>query len=145
MSTRKRRALLQSIANTIADYRQDDLDPPTPDHVDRWIGQFDTDVQEEMLAELDHVLKEAYIPKSTVEKFLSGLAKTHKLVGDDPRGFWKNVGFLDIQQGGSSQHEMLEMFDQVLQDEDGLTIADCSATSGEFIYIDDVVFSGLRV
>ena len=37
--------LLASIAATTADYREGDLAAPTPEHVERWINQFDAAVQ----------------------------------------------------------------------------------------------------
>ena len=103
----KRSRLLESIAKTIADYRAGEIDPPTVDHVEAWIGQFDKGAQEPMLAELDHVLERTYIPKTVVQEFLASLVKNKKLAGADPCSFWEDVGFLDIQGGGNSQREML--------------------------------------
>jgi hypothetical protein len=65
MGTRSR--LLESIAETIADYREEEIQAPTPAHVDMWIQQFDTAVQEPMLAELDHIFKRTYLSKVTVK------------------------------------------------------------------------------
>jgi hypothetical protein len=48
--------LLKSIAAMIADYRSGEILAPTPEHIDRWIGQFDAAVQVSMLAELAHTL-----------------------------------------------------------------------------------------
>ena len=49
--------LLASIAATTADYREGDLPPSTPEHVERWINQFDAGVQLPILREMDHVLQ----------------------------------------------------------------------------------------
>ena len=54
--------LLASIAATTVDYREGDLPAPTPEHVGRWINQFDAEVQLPILRELDHVLKQTYWP-----------------------------------------------------------------------------------
>lgn len=59
MLLKTRHKLLDSIADTIKDYRARDLPAPTPDHVDRWIRQFGADVQLPMLREMDHVLHRA--------------------------------------------------------------------------------------
>ena len=59
----RRQELLQSIATTILDYRQGEIAAPTPDHVDRWVWQFDAPYQEAILVELDHVLKQSYTRK----------------------------------------------------------------------------------
>ena len=53
----ERSDILSSIADTIADYRQDDLETPTSEHVDRWVTQFDVAMQLPILREMDHVLK----------------------------------------------------------------------------------------
>ncbi len=74
----------------------------TPEYVERWVNQFDAAVQLPILREMDHVLKQTYYSKETVQNFLSGLFNTTKLVGDDPSAFWKSVSFLDIQ-GGAAQ------------------------------------------
>src|SRR5208283_3115909 len=96
-----------------------------PGHVDTWVKQFDKEVQKPMLAELDHVLKHTYFSRKIVKDFLAGLVRTKKLAGDDPCEFWSHVEFLDIQQGGESQSDMLAMFDEVLQEECELGISAC--------------------
>lgn len=85
----KRSQLLESIAETIVDYREGEIEAPTPKHVDTWVKQFDRELQKLMLAELDHVFKRTYFSKKNVETFLGGLVKNKKLVGDDPCSFWR--------------------------------------------------------
>lgn len=143
MSTIKQYA--KSIAETAADYRRDELDPFDADHVITWSEQFAEDERLAVLAELDHVLKRTYFSTTRVTKFLSGLVKNAKLTGGDPAKFWKSAGVLDIQQGGSSQTEILGRFGPILQERIGVEINECEATSGNFIYLDDAIFSGNRV
>ena len=50
-----RNELLASIATTTVDYREGDLAAPTPEHVDRWVTQFDAAVQLPIQREMDHV------------------------------------------------------------------------------------------
>jgi hypothetical protein len=137
--------LLRSIANTIKDYRAGEIAEPTPEHVDRWVKQFDEGAQVPLLRELDHVLKTTYRPKASVSKFLSKLVKNKDLAGADPCAFWSRAHFLRIQQNGHSQEEMLELFDEILKKECGFSIHDCGKEGGDYIYIDDVIFSGNRV
>jgi len=141
----KRSSLLKSIASTIADYREGEVEALTPAHVDRWIQQFDTAVQEPMLAELDHVFKQMYLSKTKVMRVLAGLVKNSKFAGENPGAFWKNVAFLNIQGGGSSQREMLEIFNDVLLKECGLKVEDYGGEPETFLYLDDGIFSGNRV
>ena len=80
----ERDKLLESIVETTADYRQGALAPPNPEHVDRWVKQFDDSAQLPILQEMDHVLKKTYFSRKRVEKFLEYLFKIKELVGDDP-------------------------------------------------------------
>ncbi len=137
--------LLASIAATTADYREGDLAAPTPQHVDRWVSQFDPAVQVPILREMDHVLKQTYFSRKGTRKFLGGLFQTDKLVGDDPCAFWRNVSFLDIQGGGASQKEMLALFSKVLNKKCGFETADCGGAPQAFVYLDDAIFTGNRV
>lgn len=80
-----RQELLSSIAETIKDYREGEIPRPTPDHVERWICQFDADVQLPMLQELDHVLAQTYLNRKFVMDFLESLLWEKQLVGTLPK------------------------------------------------------------
>lgn len=136
-----REELLESIAEQIADYREGEVSQPTPDHVERWIEQFPDDVQDAMLAELHHVFDKTYFSRKSFDSFLRSLAKNKKFTDDDPAGFWGEAHLLDIQQGGSSQREMLALFREIIEQEYG---ADGEG-DGPYVYIDDAIFSGTRV
>ncbi len=137
--------LLVSITNTIKDYREGEIAPPTPEHVDRWIGQFDNTVQVPLLHELDYVLQNTYFSKSYVSRFFENLIDHEKLVGDTPRDFWQNATILDIQQRGHSQTEIRELFGQALKRKYGLNIDECGSKGGIFVYLDDALFTGNRI
>jgi len=145
MTERTRGALVASIATTIADYRRGEIPTPDADHVERWISQFDASVQEPMLAELDHVLGKTYVSRTDGEKFISGILTAEKLAGANPGDFWKKANFLNIQEGGNSQREMLAMFDVVLQRSCGVALDECGSDDGPYIYLDDIIFTGNRV
>ena len=141
----ERQKLLESIAQTTNDYRLGEIEAPSSEHVDKWISQFSVDVQLPLLRELDYVLKQTYLSKKRVIDFLEGLVTMNRLAGSDPCDFWMKASFLNIQQHGDSQRELLTVFDDVLKDKCGFTTAECGATGGDFIYLDDVMFSGNRV
>jgi len=138
-------ALLESIAGTIADYREGQIPRPTPAHVEKWISQFDTGVRLPILQEMDHVLKKTYFSNDRVLAFLCGLLNAKKVTGNSPRAFWENVHFLNIQQSGGSQVEMLRLLDGILREEFGLSIANSRTDSNVFVYLDDGIFSGNRI
>lgn len=137
--------LLASVASVIQTYRRGDLAEPTPEHVERWLGQFTPDQQLPFLREFEHVIKQTFITRRTVKRFLRNLVTNQGLVGNDPTTYWSSANFLNIQRNGQSQKEMLKLFSKCLEDECGLNLNDCGDAGGDFIYLDDVLFSGNRV
>lgn len=145
MSTIARTTNLASIATTIADYRSGEVAKPTSSHLEQWINQFDKAVQDEMLVEMDHVLTHSYIGRQKAESFLAGLVTHKKIAGDDPCGFWKSAHVLKGQTKGRSQSELIAIFDAQLKQACGYTTSACVSTKGPFVYIDDGIFTGMRV
>ena len=141
----ERSNIVDTIVDIIADYREGDMAAPTGRHVNRWVDQFDADAQLPILREMAHVLRKTYFSRSGTRKFLAGLFKAEKLVGDDPCTFWNGVKLLDIQRGGASQKEMLALFSTVLENECGLNAANCGQVPHAFLYLDDAIFTGNRV
>lgn len=137
--------LLESISKTIHTYREGELPVPTPDHVERWASQFTRVDEIPFLREFDHVIRQTFLTKEIVGKFLAGLVFNKFLAGDDPRAFWAGTNFLQIQSDGQSQREMVQRFAEILRDQCGLELAKCGGDTGVFIYLDDVLFSGRRV
>lgn len=140
-----RAAALASIASTISTYRQDDKHLVSPDHVDRWASQFTPANQLAFLHEVGYVLRQTFITQAAMEAFLKILLRSAKVAGANPAEFWAKANFLQIQRAGQSQKEMLRLFDGVLQQTLGLRIANCGAAGGDYIYLDDVLFTGGRV
>jgi hypothetical protein len=116
---------------------------PTP--LTAWVKQFADDAQVPLLREIDHVLKSTYRTKDSVYRFLSMLVESKDLAVPDPCAFWSKALFLRIQKRGHSQEEMLVLFDEALKKRCGINVASCGKTGGDYIYIDDVMFSGNRV
>lgn len=144
----ERTDLLGSIAQTISTYRQHERKPPispTPDHVERWINQFTQQNQLGLLREFDHALRGTFITKETMTGFLTSQLRNKALVGTDAAAYWKSANFLKIQIDGQSQKEMLELFDECLKASFGFSTATCGSPGGDYIYLDDVIFSGGRV
>lgn len=137
--------LLASIATTIRTYREGELAVPTAAHVDRWASQFTPQNKLDFLREFDHVLKQTFLTKEMVSKFLNGLVKNEKLVGEDAKTYWASANLLNIQQAGQSQKAMVELFAQALQEQCGLKLANLGTDNGDYIYLDDVLFTGGRV
>jgi hypothetical protein len=114
-------------------------------HVGRWVDQFDPLIHGPLLTELDAVLKNTYVTRADVLKFLTKLCSNPDLAGVSPAAFWKQVNFLRVQGGGNSQREMLVLFGECLNAAFGINIDDCGSVGGPYVYLDDVLFSGNRV
>lgn len=140
-----RNDLLASIADTIQDYRAGEIAKPSPDHVDRWIRQFDKDVQVPLLNEVDHVLKKTYFSKAGVTRFFANQIKHKDLAGASPCDFWQAAHLLDIQKQGHSQKEIRHLFGEALHEQCSLEMEECGSAGGAFVYLDDVLFSGGRI
>lgn len=137
--------LLNSISETIKTYRQGELPESTPQHVQRWANQFTIANQTPFLREINHVLKKTFITKKTIQNFIETLITNEELAGKDPKAYWSKANILNIQKHGHSQSEMVKVFKEALQNKIGLTIDDNVHIDGEFIYLDDVLFTGGRV
>jgi hypothetical protein len=84
--------------------------------------------------------------KDFVLRFLSELVTEQKLAGAAPCAYWSKANFLRLQQNdGHSQEEMLELFGECLREQCGLNLDSCGDAGGEYVYLDDAIFSGSRV
>jgi hypothetical protein len=137
--------LVQGLAAIVADYRLGEIEPIDADHVIGWVSQFHEDAQDPLLAEMIHVLQRSYFTKAAVTEFLTSIAVSQDLTGGNRRAFWENASVLNVQQLGNSQSELLGVFDEVLQQNVGVGIANTSPTSDINVYIDDVVYGGGHV
>ena len=138
--------LLQSISEIVADYRAGEVPPRTPAIIDDWVKQFPPAIQDPLLTALNDVLDKTYISRNIFRAFFAGLATTNKLAPSvDPKEYWRGVNFLRIQQGGSSQAEILELFDEVLRETYGFSIDQTGSSNGDFIYLDDCIGTGSRL
>ena len=140
-----REHFLASIAQTIQDYRAGEIHTPTPEHVDRWVRQFDPGVQYGILAEVDHVLGVSYLSRQWVIDFLGQEVANQALTGADPCTFWRAAHMLNIQRNGRSQAEMLLIFAEALHQRCGIDLNACGAPGGTYIYLDDGIYSGDRL
>lgn len=141
----KRDELLSSIADIIKDYRAGEIAKPTETHVDRWVRQFSEAAQLPLLTEMEHLLKITYFTKRTVSNFFANQIKHKKIAGEDYKSYWKSANLLNIQEHGHSQKEIIDLFDKSLREQCGFGVNNCGSKDGEFIYLDDVLFSGGRI
>ncbi|MFA0998221.1 MULTISPECIES: phosphoribosyltransferase-like protein [Pseudomonas syringae group] len=140
----ERQRLIAELLAIMFDYKQGRINEPDEAHVERWIAQFDEDAQLDVLRETVHILKETYFSKSEIEETFSGLIYDDDF-GDDATGFWSEASLLDIQQGGNSQRDLVNMFSRLVEEELGEEVEINSDNSNNYFYLDDAVFSGNRL
>lgn len=141
----ERSDLLVSITNEIRAYREGEIAQPTPEHVDRWVSQFTPTNQLAFLREFNHVIKQTFLNKDNVVGFLDRLVTNTALVGANPSAYWANANFLRIQKRGQSQRQMVSLMGERIAERLGLDIAQSGSPQGDFIYLDDVLFTGGRI
>ncbi|MGX9216934.1 phosphoribosyltransferase-like protein [Massilia varians] len=141
----RRNDLLASISNTIHSYRAGQIAAPTPQHVDRWVSQFNPADQLPILEALDPFMQRTYFTQQEVEDFLKLVVLTPKIGGANPSAFWRSANFLRIQQNGNSQNEMLDLLSQQLLLTYGFSVDECGSDVGPYIYLDDVMCTGNRI
>jgi hypothetical protein len=137
--------LLESVASILAEYRKGEIDPPDAAHVNRWILQFDAQVHDPILKEVQYVLERTYLTRRKVNEFLKELSSHAELTNGKPKKFWKETSVLKIQRNGSSQKEMLQVLGEIIKKEHQVDIDASSQDGSVAVYIDDAVFSGGHV
>ena len=142
---RERRAFLEEITRISADYRLGQVPPITPDHVNRWVSQFDPDDQLVILAEMARILGKHYVSQRKASRFIEKVLAQEEICGADPISGLRNTRFLEIQRHGSSQNELVALTDQVLKKNYGLRTFLCGSFPKAYIYIDDCLVTGYTI
>jgi hypothetical protein len=62
-----RTRLLASVASIISDYRQGEIAPITPAHVERWLNQFERPAQMTILIEMESLLWRHYFSRARIK------------------------------------------------------------------------------
>lgn len=136
--------LSNKLAGTLAGYRAADGYTVNPDHVGKWIYQFEEDVREPLLAEMCHVMGATYFSKDEVREFFKHQIRNEKFASGDPEQFWREANILDIQAKGQSQSEISAEFHRSLDEVLGLKAEECGQKNETYVYLDDAIFSGSR-
>lgn len=137
--------LLEDTVDIIKDYRNDDGIQITTETLKNWVLQFDVNDQTFILEELKPILDKRYISKSSAQ---GGLKKVIEKLTEDynfssPEEFLKSSSFLDLQELGKSQKDLLKLCDALIQQEYNLSLDDCGKTSiKNVIYLDDMLCTG---
>jgi len=141
-----RTMLLQSLANTISDYRKGEIAPITPAHVERWLNQFDFNDQHVILAEMDAIMKRLYFSRSRVKECIRAFLKEKIVRNNDPKQLLPYISFLNIQKRGSSQSIMVDLADEILREDYGYPLSAIGTHEVKiYIYLDDSIYTGSKI
>ena len=135
--------LMGQIAAKLIDYRNPPQGGMTINHVNRWISQFELNDRRFVLEETDRLMGVGYFSESDYRRVVSGIA-----TDEENESFFRTAAFLNIQNQGTSQLEFLHLLQQdCVEDFDVVTrMTQPSRVNSfrEFIYVDDVSFSGSK-
>lgn len=154
MNTIQRGELLQSIANTIGDYRQLGIPPQfripalTAEHIDKWVKQFNqfgAHYELVLLQEMKYILGKVYISQEKARNNINRILTSKKLFGSTPKTGLVGTQFLQIQRHGESQNDLMNLVNEILNTEYQLKITDCGVTPHQYLYLDDCLFTGNTV
>ena len=142
--------LIHDIYKLIKDYRLEFSDGSriSRSRIKNWIDQFDKELRIPILTELKNVFEKRYCSKKDVKEFLEAiiLKLTQDFKFPSPLEFLLNSDFLNLQPIGKSQRVMLSLFNELIQEKYGLSLADCGTISKKYsIYIDDILCTGLTL
>lgn len=137
--------LLTQISNKIQNYRLGELGYPLDErHVECWISQFGEDVQEIILQETNFLLSQCYFSESKIRQFLYDIFDSKELWnGDNMLDELEQTQFLDIQNKGSSQSNLLAQLNDIVEDCYPSELpTESTDHTNRYVYIDDCLFSG---
>jgi hypothetical protein len=134
-----------ALVSEIADYRQGELTIDRA-HARRWVDQFAENEREFVAWQTSEIMKHWYATQADMQRVPTMLASSTSFTGGKaPADFWRAANVLALQEGGSSQAEVLAVFDQVLMQTFGFRLANCGSPDGPCVYVDDCIFSGTQV
>ncbi len=138
----KRDDFIGKILQIAGGYRKGEIATFDSAHVAKWVNQFPVSEEHKdvILCEVGHMLENFYISRETAKTHLLKMLKRVKeenVGGCDIEA----VNFLRTQEPGKSQHEMLLIADELIQEARGVSTKDCGG-SKVFLYLDDALYSG---
>jgi hypothetical protein len=142
-----RNELLESIAKTVQDYRSGEIPAISANRVDRWISQFEVNEQNQILYELDFILKKSYFSRQKTISFLNSVLELSEIFGDNIFNGVLRTQFLNIQRKGTSQKDLLKLGGSIFSSKYNINHSLTSTTRNPcaYIYLDDCLFTGNTV
>ncbi|MBB6019066.1 hypothetical protein HNR77_000123 [Paenibacillus sp. JGP012] len=132
------------ITDEISDYREGEIAIIDEEHVERWLWQFTSTDRLIIAREMAHIVSNFYLTKSETKTIIKTILQEKELFGDLKNAPQKTK-FLNIQQNGRSQIELLDLVNEILVEDYNTSLDDLGSTPNRYIYFDDCLFSGKRL
>ena len=135
--------LKEQIAFKLADYRHPPEGGMNVEHISRWVNQFQPRDRRFILEETDRLMGIGYFPEHKYQRVITEIAED-----EGNTELFENAAFLDIQEQGCSQHELMQSLCAELTED--IHVVTRTSRGGlvrtfrDFVYIDDVSFSGYK-
>lgn len=143
--------MISQIQKILADYHCDSSPKfiMTEKHIESWINQFEESDREFILSEFLHILKQGvYISKDRSKRLLiENLNElSSKLKYNSFPDFLRESVFIHTQIEGKSQNVLLNLLDQELILQYGISVNDCGVTiQKNYILVDDILATGKTI
>lgn len=138
----------ESLAEIIKDYRKGELDfNLDSQHIKKWLSQFSEDAQETILLETIHIFKDWYFSYEEINKILNNAIEfiQNKYSFTDVNELIDNMSILEVQEKGDSQHTLISIINENIQQRYGLTFTKgIDFKTSHYLYIDDGLYTGSR-
>ena len=137
----EREQLVQQLVEIISGYREGRIFTRIDGaHVETWLSQFPLMAQLDILREITFTLSRTYFSRERI------VSEIRRMFGfQEQHGpLWRNVSMLNIQGGGNSQYDMIQIISDMVRQTYGFELQ-VNAQVGTYIYFDDGIFTGKRV
>lgn len=134
-----KQSLINSLVSIAGDYQKVDFNSS---HVQRWVEQFPDDSHEVLLRNLVSILEKTYYSKNEVEVFFQNVLQDDSIFLEP----LEKYTFLDIQDRGNSQKDMLKIINEQCYSIFGKRIKKSNFNEHHnYVYVDDAIYSGNRL
>lgn len=138
--------VIHDIVEIIKYYRYGEIDLIDYRHVEKWILQFPSTLQNKILEETLFSLKKRYVSKEDIMNIFYEALDSKEIFGISIIDTLQNSHFIDEQLYGSSQTELLKLFSQVVTKKFNFKLENKLIHEAKHIfYIDECIFSGNRI
>lgn len=138
---------IDTIYDTIKDYRNDDGIVITKEHIQEWALQFGDDAAF-VLREFAHIIGQVYLSKNKGYQYLEAILGLlqEEYNEHDLDILLQKTCFLRLQPPGKSQHILVDMLDEIVYAKTNKHICEYNSFQKiHYIYVDDILASGKTV